>query len=743
MSRAAPHMLKSLFVWLDAHPSLYWFVGFTITGAFALWLAFALRRELRRKPGRRTGLCFAIWVPVLLLAWRWPLLFQAAPFNPDESQLVAAALTYATDPIPFRSVDLTTSGPLNGLVLLPTHWLGVPQDYFNARLVGILLQWGMLLALYGALRRPGRETRTVFALLPGLTFLVSTADTDLSHYTSEHVSAFLFASACWLLCRELPDGTVPDLTPPWRWCLGGVVLGLLPWAKLQSIPIGATLALWLICLVSIDRRRSCINRLRWTLSLAAGALTPTALILALVVCFGQLGHSRTSYIEANLGYIGQGEPLGAVVAELARIARFTWQMPSFLATALGIVAAHAVWSIARWRRPPTPYWGAALLTAAAVYAVLAPHHAMFHYLLFLVAPVALWIGGILLDLQLNLSAPAARRALCATVIVAGGLLPLALRVRDGLPANYGRLAEDWRHPYGDTARHIRSVARPGDRLAMWGWRPHLFVETGLQQGVREAHTEHLIRDTPLRDTFFRPNYLAEIRSSRPMFFVDAVGPTAFGYQKREVDGHEIFPSLRDFIAANYVLVKDFGSERLYMLRDQAAARHSRLPRVVPLALDGFTEKSATGEVMRLGDAPPPPDSAHFYDDGRVFGDLIPHHPLDIFAHAPSRIVHPVPTGTLRLRGAGAIQPAAFADATNCTDGALFSVWWRTSDGVRTLAWQRHLDPVNTPADRIPAAFDLPVPAATAAVEFKIEPGPTPNRDWTYWHDLRFDIRYQP
>jgi hypothetical protein len=735
-------MLKTLFVTLDAHPALYWTIGVIVTAAFAAWLVAEHRRERRGESGRFTLWAFAGLSLALLFAWRWPVLFQAPPFNPDEAQLVAAALTYAHDPVPFRSVDLTTSGPLNGLVLLPTHWLGVPQDYFNARLVAVLLEWGMLVALFAALRVRGSVGNAALALLPSIAFFTAAADIDLIHYTSEHLAAFLLALALWRLWRSAPVNAAAT-SPGAGWIAGGMLLGLLPWAKLQSVPVGAAIALWAAGLVWSDRRRPATERLRWIGTLVGGLVAPSAVLFVVIVATGQFEHFRVSYLAANIGYIGRGEAWSAVVHELSRVARYTWQVPALFGAAALLFVVHVGWMRARRQHPGPLYWSGLAATIAAFYAVLAPRHAFFHYLLLPAVPLTLWIATAALELLETAAAPRARQVFLGALIVFGVLPPFALRVRVGPPENYGRLAADWRQPYGDTARHIRKIARPGDRLAMWGWRPHLFVETGLPQGTREAHSEHQLRQTPLRDTFFRPNYLAEIRASRPMFFVDAVGPNSFAYDKREIDGHETFLALRDFIAAQYVLVKDFGCERLYMLREYAAARHEHLPLVVPLTLDGFTEKSAPGGVARLGDAPPPPPSERFYADQRIFGDLVPHPPLDIFAHAPSKLVHPLPPGTLRLRGAGAIRPAAFADPANGTDGATFAVHAVAADGSRLPLWKRTLAPGTVTADRMPAEFDLAVPADAVALEFTVDPGSNNSFDWTYWHDLRLDMRYCP
>jgi len=116
-----------------------------------LWLGW-IANGLWRGPDPRSlahkkNVAFALLLFGVLLAWRWPFLLSATELgNPNESQLVAGAITLSYDPVFYRSVDGTTSGPLNFYALLPTHWLGIPHDYFNARFTGLLLLWGGMLA---------------------------------------------------------------------------------------------------------------------------------------------------------------------------------------------------------------------------------------------------------------------------------------------------------------------------------------------------------------------------------------------------------------------------------------------------------------------------------------------------------------------------------------------------------------------------------------------------------------------
>src|SRR3954469_2997296 len=153
MNHGISQSLKRGFQWLDAHPGSYWLVVALGTGwLVAQWLIL-LRRENNCKAGERAP---RAWRGLLvlfffILAWRWPFLFTAAEYNPDESQLIAGSITLAHDPVFWHSVDGTTSGPLNFYLLVPYTWLGIPLDYFTARLTGLVLITGALFAIYRTL----------------------------------------------------------------------------------------------------------------------------------------------------------------------------------------------------------------------------------------------------------------------------------------------------------------------------------------------------------------------------------------------------------------------------------------------------------------------------------------------------------------------------------------------------------------------------------------------------------------
>ena len=138
--------------------------------------------------------------------------------------------------------------------------------------------------------------------------------------------------------------------------------------------------------------------------------------------------------------------------------------------------------------------GVALLLAAYG-AVLVPGRLYPHYLLFLTLPLSLLVGllwGYLFAGQ--------TRRYCATVIAlfiaVGVVSQLVERVADRnslhrliAPAN----------PRDPVDRFINRNKKPGDSLAVWGWRPEFYVETQLPQATHEAHTEAQLNNHPQRD----------------------------------------------------------------------------------------------------------------------------------------------------------------------------------------------------------------------------------------------------
>lgn len=490
-----------------------------------------------------------------LLAWmRLPLVLFNRELNPDESQVIAHALTLAVDPVFWRSVDGTTIGPLDLYILLLPPAFGLPFDYTMVRLVGLVCIGGtwlfLLLALKNSLGAPGAR----LASLPLAGLLLFTQNPDLVHYSSEHVPLLLLALALWV------GSGIRTSPAPGRYFLLGLLLGMVPFAKLQGVPLAGV--------VGLAAAWPLLRQRRWVplAALVLGGLTCTALVFAWAASRGLFQDVIDFYIRGNLVYQSNatfGESWALFFRTLGTLPEMTYLL---LAT-LGLGLVGAAWG--RAGGTPLLGWLGGWMLVATFYAVLKTGNPFGHYLLWLLVPLTLlngWAVGRLSELPERFK----KSALAIPFVV--GLVSAVLlgqrwtteRVLNRYPSAPNANREV---PVSALSKEIRQYASGFDRLVVWGWACRYHVETGLAQGTAENHTERCLYEHPMREEY-RQRYLADMLLNQPVVFVDAVGPASLWLQDVATQGHEAFPELAALVARYYVYAGTVEDCRLYVRRDR-------------------------------------------------------------------------------------------------------------------------------------------------------------------------------
>ncbi len=709
-------MLITLFQWLDSHPASYWAGAAVPTLLLLAWAAAAARREIAGRPARPERPAFtALLLLVVLLAWRWPFLFSATEYNPDESQFIAGGITLTHDPVFWRAVDGTSAGPLNFYVLLPLHWLGLPVGYFSARLTGLLLVWGALLACYAALRTGFGAAAARLGVLPAVLFFCLVHEWDFIYYSSEHLPVALTALAAWLIF----EGRVPGSRRLALLAAGCLTAGLLAWAKLQAGPLGLTLvagAAWCAWEPAAGRGR------RLALLLGAAAL-PSGLILILVTGTGQFSRFYHAYVLQNFFYAGSAHS-GQTLLMMLRAASATYLLPVLVLGCGTMIAAAGAQLIRRGRRPDLPFLLGGVLTAVAVASVLLPHRGFLHYTLLLVVPAVLWGGAALGGLWTELPAGRFRPALALFALILGAVLPLTVRVLGPGPEMFGRFAADWRQPRSPEGNLLQAWARPGDRLAVWGWSPRLYVETGLPQATNVGYSYWSIVPSDLLD-YNRALFLADLERTTPAFFADAVGPEAYYFQQRATEAHESFPALRDHVRRHYVQLADLGHVRLYARRDrlpEIRAHWAELPRLLAAGRP-LTPVLPPAEPFPAGRLP------ERFIGGQSVRMMLP----------PADVGWPLRGDERAVVFDYGYDPAAYAQPAG--NGTEFIVELAVPGRAPQVMWQQLLDPAHQPAQRgrQQARVLLPPLAPGARLTLRTTPGPLNDNawDWGYAGPVRF------
>jgi hypothetical protein len=711
-------MLKLLFSWLDHHVWVYWAIvaGPTLALIGSTFASFWRAPEAAARPRRDWG--FMLLVVAVLLAWRWPFLLEAKELNPDEGQFIAGARTLAHDPVFWRSVDGTTSGPLNFYVLLPLSWLHLPLDYFMVRLLGLLLVSIALLVCYRWLRRRGEAGPARLALLPVLVFFATVTDDNLIHFSSEHVSLALLAVAAYGLFRHGPAGG--DRRGA---LVGAAVAGLLPWAKLQAAPLGAVLVAGKLALLLLARDAPPRTRLRAAAEIAVAAVLPSVVALGLIVAAGQWAGFIQGYVRQNFVYVDGGVTIAQTVRELWGYVIPTKLFLAFLASVSLCLGACGVTYVLVRRWPGRLTWLMAGLTVIAFICVLTPRRPFVHYLLLTVIPLGWWLGSAVAELW---PAVRHRRVFGAVLLVLGGLAPLGFRLQQTAPVVFGRFAECWRHPYSVGGAILRAYAGPDDALAVWGWKTDLYVDSGMRQATRDPHTPWAIWVNPNRD-YYRARFLQDLRRSRPTFFVDAVGPGSSFFENRSGCAHETFPALAELIRQEYFLLVDVGTERIYARWNSPVAARGKLP-VARLQRIARTARASSVAAVPEPASLVPANLGRWDLEGRSVQMMLP----------PARMTWVLKGDEREVTVEFGFHPRAYTEGHS--NGADLIVELEAPGHPASPLLRRRLDPAREKADRgmLTAHIALPPFVAGTRIIVRTEPGEYGDQawDWVFLAALR-------
>ncbi|MEZ4905561.1 MAG: hypothetical protein R2822_29255 [Spirosomataceae bacterium] len=94
----------------DDFPVVYFSLGYLLAAAIGLLACW--------KPIKYQELLFLLAAFLLVIFMRLPILVFNQEINPDESQMIAHALTLKQFPVYWQSVDGTTIGPLDNYLLV-------------------------------------------------------------------------------------------------------------------------------------------------------------------------------------------------------------------------------------------------------------------------------------------------------------------------------------------------------------------------------------------------------------------------------------------------------------------------------------------------------------------------------------------------------------------------------------------------------------------------------------------------
>ncbi len=525
---------------------------------------------------------FIFSIILFIIIGRWTSLL-VPNVNPDESQFIAGAIKLFKDPVFWQSVDTGSSGPLNIFPLELPVYLGIRLEYASARLVATLLVFISILSLYYSLNiiyNKSIARSSVFLVV--VTFSVMPIY-DLKYYASEYVPITLLTLSLMTICfsYRYPKNELRIVS--------GLLLGAIPVAKFQGLPIAFAIVLLAIHIIwkqSQDKTEFSKSTILFALSF----LIPSLIIFAYLIRFSLIDDFWKSYIQQNLLNYSSGtlkvvnnstksshigDHLGYIFNLFFSTRVLFCLAAAMLIVLIPILIYFQYFKIQKTKRSRSFYliYYSILQLIFSLYAVLKPANQFYHYLLFLIIPCGFLIGVCLGELQIiaiNSSLKKSLGNLPIKLLINFLLYIVIVGIAQGLfyikydDPNLLRREELLKHYHGPLETAITQIIHPGETMVVWGWAPELYVETATIQGVRDAVTASAIIPSPLQKYYLK-RFIDDLAKSSASVFVDAVSPKMFTFHDPKTQEHEAFPELNKIITEKYKLVDNIDGVRIYKL----------------------------------------------------------------------------------------------------------------------------------------------------------------------------------
>ena len=534
-------------------------------------------------PSRRIRQLHRAYFIILIaafLVWRAPELNFPEQYDSDESEFLAAAQRLTVDGVGWRFCDLGTCGPLPIYILGWAIPLGLPVNYFIGRLTEIACLVATLFFLLRSICLMVGRRHALLVLFSTTTFYLLAWKPDFIHYSAEDLPVALLAACTWLLqtLYKKPTRALAFVL--------GTLLGAVPFTKIQAAPLFVYLVAVIVALLFSlpDRRFTNANdRFRCLGALLASVFIVPCLVLLPVICFGMWGRFIYRYILHSLAYGPLDFKPHSLTYFQNAVYFFNYIKPFSLGlaefSALAIALKFLSCASARdqsWLR------GLAVLFAyfvTTIAVILKPGTTYPHYLLFIIVPATLLSAWSMRGL-LRGSRP-------APIVHHPLLLPFFFFIVCILPqlldysVHFRERPQLSDRPEADRVlATIKALAMPSDTMAIWGYAPEYYVESGVFSATRFSVTTSAPGKTY---DLYRSDFLSDMAKSRPALFIDATGGGLWAFDlygwvhPLEKSRYTMYPPLADYIETHYHLEAEISAPRgllpvLLFVRNDLAAR---------------------------------------------------------------------------------------------------------------------------------------------------------------------------
>ncbi len=553
------------------------------------------------KPGPKTAAVFRIFgfiprhvdlIVIVVMAYvlvygRWLAIVYSFPFNPDEAQAAANALRIKAYGFNWNVLDGSTNGPLDSVVVCWPYLFGLDVTLSTVHLTACILLFFVCLFVYLSVKTLCGRAFAVLFVLPLVLFYAFTGSRDFLHHSSELLPVALLAAANYLTIGISMDRARSGRFHHLRFALLGLLLGAVPFAKIQGVPIAVCIGLYALILAVTGST----GRLRNSIALICAGLAPALSFLLPLLVTGHIQDFWRSYIVWAFLYVKDPLSVSSIYGMIDRDLAltyvsyffFTIAFLSLLHSSLTPVNANAT---NRTNRQDVLY--GLLLVLVAFWVIAKPGNTFPHYLMFY-PPFAVIFCAFLLRAFTGMK----RHILLFSlyyVVFAGLFVYLFLS-----NPSTGRDLRGWHNRPGimlqqpfevRSPRILSWLPIPATHMLVWGWMPVWYVWSGLTPATRETNTYVELKDSPLQG-YFQSRFMSDLRASSPEVIMDATEGRSFGFDNPSLlfnnasqTGPAVVPEFAAYLSQNYVRIDPWKPEpdcpKLYIKKELKPLVDSRI-----------------------------------------------------------------------------------------------------------------------------------------------------------------------
>lgn len=548
---------------------------------------------------------FIVLIALVLLHGRWSSIVYPLPLNPDEAQNAANAMRMHAYGFNWNVVDGATNGPLDSLILCWPYLFGLDPTLNTGRLVAWALLFFICVYVYLSAKTICGRVPAVLLVLPLVVFYSLTDNPNFVHYSSELLPLFLLLAAHYLIVKVSVERDGSPRREAIRYFLIGLLLGAVPFAKLQAAPIAVVAAFYPMILALIGPRQT---RWRNAILLSCGGIATCCAFLLPLVASGHIRDFWNSYIAWAFLYdkLNDYAPsarkalsivgIQSMISDDLLMACFSGFI--LLLTLLVLLHASLVARSGATAARATKYGAiySLALVVAALWVIAQPGRAdkpFDHYLMFyppLVVVFCSYVVRTFIDRRADVLIFTAYYSFLAVSLIGTFFADVGPRHKSTGAGEWPRMAFEARSP------HILSwLPIPEKHLLIWGWMSQWYLWSGITPAARETNTYAEIDDTSLQG-YFRGRFMSDVTASSPDVIWDAVEGRSFVFNRAD-QGPGIFPEFSAYLSSNYTQLTPWqphdGCPKLYVRNEYKAVIDRRLvlPASVTTSADFLGEKS--------------------------------------------------------------------------------------------------------------------------------------------------------